>query len=266
MKEKLTPRVEGIDVAPRLPFPPQRCVTLRANTSGELFLDRLQEAISQAPDWSFRLWHSHYSGRGKSLVLSYTGNATAEGVEDLLVELHVAPDSSSVELLFKAREWPEEVLSYEAYVEAAGLFKSAIRLYNKVHNTRLRLLIPRPDDLEPKLTLNVCVYFDWFGQEARERPYNPTTWRRLYSFLTNMDRRKIPLATEDFCRLLRLYGVDAAAIEMYSGFYMRVREMSDFVRRRPWDLCPTEDVWNKWCGIVNERKASNKAGRRITLG
>jgi hypothetical protein len=145
----------------------------------------------------------------------------------------------------------------------AVLFKSVLSEYNRTYGARLRLRIPKSDDLEPRLPIEACVYFDWFTAEAIEHPYNDSSWRRLYVFIAHVDSRRVVLDVIDFARLLELNGVPPGPIEMYATFYHRARAMHDFASRNPWDNQPSADGWKKWCDIANgsTRRSYNVIGK-----
>jgi hypothetical protein len=97
------------------------------------------------------------------------------------------------------------------------------------------------------------------ADRASERPYNDTSWRRLYALIIYLNRRKVALGVCDFIRLLTLNGIQPDAIEEYSLFYQRARAMFDFGGRSPWNSHPSRNLWEKWCEIANSsrQKASD---------
>lgn len=250
---KRTPRARTVeDVKPRLPFPPLKCISVRPDVPGPEFLGRLADLSDSAKDWIVRSRGQHYNGSGPSLTLAAQGSAlTLRAATELSVALHAAFDSRPVDLLIWA-DWQEGACDYENHVHAAVHFKSLLKKYNQKYRARVRLSIPSPDDLEPKLPLTACVYFDWFIQEAVERPHRLLAWQCFYSFILHVLRRGIRMSEGDLDRMFELNGLRPDVAEEYYTFYTRAVPLIELMRRGTWhEPRPPRAIYLKWCDIFN---------------
>jgi hypothetical protein len=164
------------------------------------------------------------------LTLRSTGDVPHRGLGAQLLISSSRGRWADVEV--RAADWGGEPAapSREAYVEAAEfVLRPLLKVYNREHGTRRRLLIERPRAL-PVLPPVATELFETFVACANTRVLHPYDWDRFYDFVRHCAAHNVGVSVEDVQRLLLCSGFESSYADQIAAVFRHGRHLLTYRR------------------------------------
>lgn len=149
------------------------------------------------------------------LNLRYLGATVHEGFGGQLIAHEESKERIDVEM--RAKCWTPDPPNYDCYSEAAKTTIGPLLAgYNRAHDTRYRLRVQSPRQLEAKLPPRSAKLFKKFAVLANTSSLHPLDWRRFYEFVRASRRQ---LYEEEISQLLVKEGFEKPYADRIATVY-----------------------------------------------
>lgn len=203
-----------------LKYPP---IKIKPNTSPHVFVERLHEIASGLDEYQCEMVEQ--DDQDTMMIKLQVQDIGPKELEIRIISAKHT-DVKHVHVRMNTPEWKNDIPEYTDYT---ALCKEALayllKEYNRIHKSRLRLIVKNLDTLQPDLTPKIQMAFNDFESHAHRDVLGGRDWERFYRFIRLTHAFQVRLDEEQIFFLLTQAGFDRQYAREISDVYMHGRAL-----------------------------------------